>query len=219
MLEYNGIKIKWFGHDTFLLEKGIKIITDPYRISKPIETDMILVSHEHFDHMSIEDLKKVSSSKTTIVAAKECIGKLGEISCKEKIGLLPGEEKTVNGVKLKGVPAYNIDKINPDTKKPFHPKEDGKIGFLINMGDITIYHVGDSDLIPEMNNLQPDVMLIPVSGTYVMTAREAAQAVNAIKPKIAVPMHFGTIVGTVQDAQEFKNTVTQCEVHIPTKES
>ncbi|MDE1764356.1 MAG: MBL fold metallo-hydrolase [Patescibacteria group bacterium] len=218
MLEYKGIKIKWLGHDAFLLEKDLKIMIDPYRLSKYIEADMILLSHDHFDHMSAEDLEKVSSNKTIIVAAKECIDKIGKLQCKEKISLLPGEEKTVNGIKIKGIAAYNINKINPDTKKPFHPKEDNKIGFLINMGNTIIYHTGDSDLVPEMNNLQPDVLLVPVSGTYVMTAGEAAQAVNAIKPKIAIPMHFGTIVGSIQDAQEFKNAVTRCEVHIPTKE-
>ena len=218
MLEYKDIKISWLGHDTFLLEKDSKIITDPYRISKPLEVDMILVSHEHFDHMSLEDLKKVSSNKTIIVAAKECISKLAGIACKEKIGLSPGEEKTINGIKLKGIPAYNIDKINPDTKKPFHPKEDNKIGFLIDIHGTIIYHTGDSDLIAEMSNLQPDVLLVPVSGTYVMNASEAAQAVDAIKPKIAVPMHYGTIVGSLKDAQDFKNAVKDCKVHILTKE-
>lgn len=218
MLEYKGVKITWLGHDAFLLEKDFKIIIDPYRISKPLEADLVLVSHEHFDHMSVEDLGKVSSSRTTIVAAKECISKLAGIPFKEKITLAPGEEKTIHGIKLKGIAAYNIDKINPDTKKPFHPKEDGKIGFLINIHGITIYHTGDSDLVPEMSNLQPDVLLVPVSGTYVMNPREAARAVDAIKPKIAVPMHYGAIVGSPQDAQEFKNAVTSCEVHILTKE-
>lgn len=219
MLEYKGIKIRWFGHDCFLLEKEIKIVTDPYKISKKMDADLVLVSHEHFDHMSPEDLKKVVSGKTTIVAAQECIAKLGDISCKEKISLLPGEEKTVHGIKLRGIPAYNTSKINPETKKPFHPKEDKKIGFLVDMGGTTIYHTGDSDVIPEMDNLQPDILLVPVSGTYVMTPKEAVQAVNAVKPKLAVPMHFGTIVGSIEDAQEFRDSVTGCEVHIPTKEA
>src|SRR5579863_1899185 len=98
MLEYKGVKIKWLGHDAFLIEKDLKIIIDPYRIPKPLEADLVLVSHEHFDHMSIEDLGKVSSSRTTIVAAKECISKLVGIPFKEKIGLSPGEEKTIHGI-------------------------------------------------------------------------------------------------------------------------
>ncbi len=214
MLEYNSIKIRWLGHDGFFLEKNIKIVIDPYRISKPIEADMILLSHNHFDHMNTDDLKKVSTKKTTIVAAKECMDKLDNIPYREKTSLLPGDEKTINGIKIRAVRAYNVDKINPDTKKPFHPKEDNKIGFLINMDGTTIYHTGDTDLIPEMNNLRPDVLLVPVSGTYVMTVSEAVQAVNAIKPKVVVPMHYGAIVGNIEDAQKFKDAVKGCEVHI-----
>ncbi len=217
-MEYKGIKIRWLGHDGFVLEKNFKIVIDPYKILKSIEADMVMISHNHFDHMSPDDLKKVSSKKTTIVAAKECMDKLGGITCKDKIGLMPGQEKAVNGIKIKAIHAYNIDKINPDTKKPFHPKEDNKIGFLINIDGTTIYHTGDSDFIPEMNNLQPDILLVPVSGTYVMNVKDAVKAVNAIKPKVAVPMHYGSIVGSVEDAEQFRSAITNCEVHILAKE-
>jgi len=131
---------------------------------------------------------------------------------------MPGEEKIVSGIKIRAINAYNTSKINPDTKRPFHPKEDNKVGFLIDINGVTIYHTGDSDLVPEMSDLQPDVLLIPVSGTYVMTAKEAAQAVEKIKPKIAIPMHYGTIVGSEHDAKEFKQLVKSCDVHIITKE-
>jgi L-ascorbate metabolism protein UlaG (beta-lactamase superfamily) len=218
MFDYNGIKIKWHGHDAFTLEKDIKICLDPFKLSKPIDADIILISHEHFDHCSPKDLKNISSDKTTIVAAKECLNKLGDLKCKEKLGITPGEERTINGIKIKAINAYNINKINPDTKRPFHPKEDNKVGFLIDIKGTTIYHTVDSDLIPEMSDLRPDVLLIPVSGTYVMTAREAAQAVEKIKPKIAIPMHFGTIVGSENDAKEFSQLVKSCDVHILTKE-
>ena len=131
---------------------------------------------------------------------------------------MPGENKTIDGIRIRAVNAYNIDKINPDTKKPFHPKEDNKVGFLVSIKGISIYHTGDSDLIPEMSDLRPDILLVPVSGTYVMTAREAAQATESIKPKIAIPMHYGSIVGSENDATEFKNLVKSCEVQILTKE-
>jgi len=218
MFEYHGIKIRWYGHDTFTLEKEITICIDPYKLSKTIQADLVLISHNHFDHLSLEDLKKISSRNTIIIAANECMSQISNISSKEKIGIAPGEEKTINNIKVKAIPAYNIDKINPDTKKPFHPKEDKKIGFIITMQGTSIYHTGDSDLIPEMTDLKPDVLLIPVSGTYVMTAKEAANAVEKIKPKIAIPMHYGTIVGSENDAKEFKNMVKSCKVQILTKE-
>ena len=218
MFEYKGLKIRWHGHDTFSVESDVRIFFDPYKLSKQSEADLILISHDHFDHLSLEDLQKISTTKTTIVAAKECVNKITGIAFKEKTGIAPGEEKTVNGMRIRAVSAYNIDKINHDTKKPFHPKEDNKIGFLVNINGIVIYHTGDSDLIPEMSNLRPDILLIPVSGTYVMTSKEAAKATEIIKPKIAIPMHYGTIVGTERDATEFKNLVKSCEVQILTKE-
>ena len=218
MLEYKGIKIRWHGHDTFSLEKGLTICIDPYKLSRPIPADIVLISHNHFDHLSLEDLKKTSSSNTVIIAARECVSQISKVTYGELIGILPGQEKVVNNVKIKAVHAYNIDKINPDTSKPFHPKEDNKIGFIVNIENISIYHTGDSDLIPEMTDLQPDILLVPVSGTYVMTAKEAVKATEKIKPKIAIPMHYGTIVGSEVDAKEFKAMVKSCEVQILTKE-
>ncbi len=218
MFEYKGIKIRWHGHDTFTLEKMITICIDPYKLTKSMPADIILVSHNHFDHLSLDDLKKISSPNTIIITANECIQQLSKIPSKERIGLSPGQEKLLNDVKVQAVPAYNIDKINPDTKKPFHPKEDNKIGFVVTIDGVSIYHTGDSDLVPEMTDLKPDVLLVPVSGTYVMTAKEASQAVDKIKPKLAIPMHYGTIVGSETDAKEFKNMVKSCEVQILTKE-
>ena len=159
MFEYKGIKIRWHGHDTFSLEKGLTICIDPYKLSRPIPADIVLISHNHFDHLSLEDLKKTSSSNTVIIAAKECLSQISKIAYRDLIGISPGQEKIVNNVKVKAVPAYNIDKINPDTSKPFHPKEDNKIGFIVNIENISIYHTGDSDLIPEMTDLKPDILL------------------------------------------------------------
>ncbi|WP_101009025.1 MBL fold metallo-hydrolase [Nitrosotalea sinensis] len=218
MFEYKGIKIRWLGHDSFVLDNYIKIIIDPYKITKHDKADLVLVSHNHFDHLSVDDLKNVCTEKTVIVAANECINMITGFAFKEKIGMFPGQEKTILGTKIRAVPAYNLDKINPDTRKPFHPKEDNKVGFVIQMGDVVIYHTGDTDLIPEMTDIQPDIALVPVSGTYVMTAKEASQAISKIKPKIAIPMHYGTIVGSSKDADDLKEMVTSCQIQILEKE-
>jgi len=218
VFDYSGIQIRWYGHDTFTIKNNVTVCIDPYKLTKPLSADIILISHNHFDHLSEDDLSKIANQDTIIVAPNECISQLSKIKNKKIITILPNEEKTINNVKIKALPAYNINKINPDTKKPFHPKQDGKLGFIVTINETSVYHTGDSDLVPEMTDLKPNILLVPVSGTYVMTAQEAAKAVEKIKPKLAIPMHYGTIVGSEEDAKEFKRLVKSCEVQILTKE-
>jgi L-ascorbate metabolism protein UlaG (beta-lactamase superfamily) len=119
----------------------------------------------------------------------------------------------VDGVVIEAVAAYNTSKFR-SPGKPFHPQADGKVGFVIGLGGIRIYHAGDTDEIPEMAKVAGvDVALLPVSGTYVMTAAEAVKACNAIRPKLAIPMHYGAIVGTSADAEAFKKGV-KCRVEV-----
>lgn len=217
-MEYNGVIIKWYGHDTFTLTHGnLTICIDPYKLEKKIDADIILISHNHFDHLSNEDLQKISSEKTIILAAKECQDQI-KVKCNHIISIEPNEEKSLSGIIIKAVPAYNLDKINPQTNQPYHPKHDKKVGFIVRINNATFYHAGDSDYIPEMMGLSPDVYFVPVSGTYVMNAKEAANSVLGVKPKLAIPMHYGSIIGNDEDANTFKKLVNSCEVQIPTKE-
>ena len=219
MLDFNGIKFHWLGHDGYRIVAGSKatIYIDPYQLSKPQQNkndaDIVLISHNHFDHLSMNDLKHVMRKNTTIVAAKECVEQLKNLEAAEIKGVAPGDRLTVQGVSIEAVAAYN-------TNKHFHPRADGKVGFVITLDDMRIYHSGDTDDIPEMSTTRPDVALIPVSGTYVMTAEEAARAVNEkIQPKkLAIPMHYGSIVGSEKDAVNFKQLVQVCSVQILDRE-
>jgi len=206
--EYKGISISWLGHDTFRIKYQNKIIyIDPYNLKKSYEAgDIICISHNHFDHLSPNDLKKLVKDNTVLVGPKECSGEFEKFKGNKKIYLEPGQEVEIEGVKIKAVPAYNINKFR-SPGQVFHPKEDKKIGFVLNLGGVTIYHAGDTDNIPEVKGLRPDIALLPVSGTYVMTKEEAVQAAKDIMPKIAIPMHYGTIVGSEEDAIYFKNNV------------
>lgn len=200
-------------HDTFRIAGSEIVYTDPFKISKPDEADIVLLSHDHFDHLSLEDLKKVCSPGTTVVASSGCEAGLKSLKVKEKRFLDPNAKYTVGKAVIETVPAYNVNKFR-EPGKPFHPKEAKGLGFILDMDGVRVYHAGDTDFIPEMKSIRCDIALLPVSGTYVMTVEEAAQAAEVLKPKIVVPMHYGAIVGSDADAEKFKSLVSSCEVRI-----
>jgi len=216
MFEYNGVKLTWLGHDGFRIEDGQVIYIDPYEIKGGADADLVLISHEHDDHCSIDDLKKVVTSKTVLVAHAQSKNKLSKLPAKELKIVKPGDKLALGTVTVEAVPAYNTNKFR-EPGKLFHPKEDGKLGFIVTVNGVRIYHAADTDHITEMKGMAPDIALLPVSGTYVMTAKEAAEAAASIKPKVAVPMHYASIVGSAKDAEEFKK-LAKCEVRVMQKE-
>jgi L-ascorbate metabolism protein UlaG (beta-lactamase superfamily) len=184
--------ISWLGHDTFKITGEKTIYTDPYNIKKKDAADMILITHEHYDHCSPEDVKKIQGPNTVIVTTKDCAKKLsGNIRA-----IKVGDTINVDGITIEAVPAYN-------TNKQFHTRDKGWVGYIFTVNGQRIYIAGDTDHIPEMKNYRVDIAFLPVSGTYVMTADEAVQAALDINPKIAVPMHYGAIVGDKNDAEKF----------------
>jgi len=213
MLEYEGINLKWTGHDGFQISNSDKILyIDPFKLAKQYNdlhnANLILITHNHFDHLSLNDLGKIINKETIVIAAKECVDQLKALNIKEVKGVAPGEKINLQNNVVETIPAYN-------TNKDFHPKRDGKVGFIVTINNVRIYHAGDTDLIPEMKMTKPDIALTPVSGTYVMTAEEASEAVNdLIKPKMAIPMHYNSIVGTREDAVRFSKMVTVCSTKI-----
>lgn len=213
MYEYRGLKISWLGHDSFKIKNGKTVIIDPFKIRPTSDkADILLISHEHFDHFSLDDIKKVVNENTTILTIPVVKKELSGLKVKEVKAVKPGDKLKLGDVSVEVVPAYNLNKFR-EPGKVFHPKEDGKAGFIIGINGVTVYHAGDTDAIPEMKGLKPDVALLPVSGTYVMTPEEAAQAAKMVEPRLAIPMHYGVIVGTEKDAQKFKQ-LTTVEVQI-----
>ena len=208
-----NLEFSRIAHDTFRVQGSKVIYTDPFKVTKADEADIVLISHEHFDHLSLEDLQKVTSARTTIVASMSCKSGLKKVKAKETKFLEPGGKLTIGKVDIEAVPAYNVNKFRAPGQV-FHPKEDKKLGFVFVMDGTRVYFAGDTDFIPEMKNIQCDIALLPVSGTYVMTAEEAAEAVEAMKPKIAIPMHYAAIVGGEGDALKFKSLVKDCQVEI-----
>ena len=173
MIEDFAKKVHWLGHDGFRIDAGKIIYFDPYQIAGGPEADLILISHEHFDHCSPADVVKIQGSHTVIVTERDSAKKLnGELRI-----MKPGESLSVSDVKIEAVASYNID-------KNFHPKANNWLGFIVEVEGVKVYHAGDSDFIPEMKDLEVD-----------------------IAPRVAIPMHYGAIVGDEKDALRFKKTL------------
>ena len=197
MLELENVEriIKWLGHASVRIEGEKIIYIDPWEIKTPqLKADIICITHDHYDHCSPEDIEKISKEDTEIAAPQSCSSKISGLGKTVKVG----EGIEVKGISIEAVPAYNKD-------KSFHPASQGGVGYIINLGDMRIYHAGDTDLIPEMKDISADIVLLPVGGTYTMNAQEAAEAANLINPKVAIPIHYGSIVGSDAEAQKFSN--------------
>ncbi len=193
-------KIEWLGHDSFRLTGERTVYVDPWKISNAAhDADVILITHDHFDHFVMEDIDKVRNETTLVIGPEMIRGKVeGNVMLVRR-----GDSLDANGVPLEVVAAYNL---HPD-RQNFHPNHYGGVGYIVTLHGKRIYHTGDTDPIPEMKNVKCDIMLVPVSGTYVCTADEAVEAVAMVNPPLAIPMHWGDIVGSWEDANAFKAKV------------
>lgn len=201
--------IQWFGHASFKLTGKKIIYIDPVKISSNEKADIILISHSHYDHFSLEDIRKITKKETNILITPDSQSKLKDIAGKV-ILIEPNKKYNIDGILIETFPAYN-------TNKRFHPKENDWVGFIITLDGKRILYAGDTDITAELQNVKVDIALVPVSGVYVMNPKEAAYLVNIIKPKLAIPYHYGSIVGTEQDAQQFKK-LAQIPVEILEKQ-
>lgn len=215
-MKIGNVEIKWLGHAGFLIKNSRVIYIDPYNIREGLEpADIILITHSHYDHCSIQDLQKVVKEGTKIFITADCQSKITRFSTLVKMEIVePGQEFDLGGIKLSVIESYNID-------KHFHPKDEGWVGYLLKMNDIIIYHAGDCDVIPEMQKLtgfkqsgKEFVALLPVGGRFTMSAEEAVEAAKIIKPSLAIPMHYGSIVGGEEDAKEFKELCEESGIKV-----
>ena len=186
-------------HSSIRINKEKIIYIDPFKINKNYnDADIIFITHDHYDHYSEEDIDKVINENTTIIIPDELLTKLLRkgINKNAIITVEPNKNYMVQGIKFETISAYN-------TNKTFHPKENGWVGYIITLDDIRYYIAGDTDITEENRKVKCDVAFVPVGGTYTMDFKEAAQLINEIQPKIAVPIHYGSVVGTKQDATDF----------------
>ncbi|MBI2141964.1 MBL fold metallo-hydrolase [Candidatus Woesearchaeota archaeon] len=213
-------RLEWLGHAAFRVSDGKVIYVDPFQIAPGEKADIVLITHPHYDHCSVEDLRKVVKLDTIIVAPIDCQSKIasGKLHYAEFKNVAPGSSVSIYGCSIKAVPAYN-------TNKHFHSKGDEWVGYVFEVNGVKskkLYHAGDTDFINDMVGLagmKIDFALLPVGGTYTMNAREAAQAVAMIKPKVVIPMHYGSIVGSLDDAEVFRRSVAHSAVRIMEKGS
>ena len=186
-------------HSSIRINKEKTIYIDPFKIDRNYnDADIVFITHDHYDHYSEEDIDKVINENTTIIIPEELLTKLLKkgINKNAIITVEPNKNYMVQGIKFETISAYN-------TNKTFHPKENGWVGYIIIINGIRYYIAGDTDITEENKQVKCDVTFVPVGGTYTMDFKEAASLINEIKPKIAIPIHYGSIVGTEQDAIDF----------------
>ena len=202
--------IRVLTHSSIKITGEATVYVDPFQIvDVENDADIILITHDHFDHFSPEDITKVIKSDTILVVPKKMEKQVSSISSGDIITVEPEEQKQLGKITIKTVPAYN-------PLKPFHPKGAGWVGYLIEMGGVRIYVAGDTDITKENKEVACDVAMVPIGGTYTMDAKKAAELVNIIRPKVAIPIHYGSAAGAKTDEEVFRANV-DAEISVEVK--
>lgn len=204
-MEIDGIEIIWLGHASFKIKEKCVIYIDPYAGIYDEKADIVLVTHDHFDHLNVDKIKEIKKNDTIIIVPEKGAEKLEGYIRTVRVN----DRFETKGVVVEAVPAYNIG-------KSYHPKGFG-VGYIVEVSGVRIYHAGDTDFIPEMKRLKADVALLPVGGTYTMDVREAVEATLAIRPKIVIPMHYGFLPGLEANVKEFEQLVKEKDPNIEVK--
>lgn len=202
-----NISVGWLNHHAaILISDYVKVYIDPWELKSPRrDADIILITHAHYDHLSPLDVEKLQKNGTQVIGPPDCIAPLKG----NKKPVKPGDAVIEKSVRIEAVPAYNVKPGRLD----FHPRRNNWVGYIVEIEGKRIYHAGDTDHIPEMSRIKCDVALLPAGGTYTMDGREAGEAANSINPKIAVPVHWGKVVGSEKDVEEMKR-IAKTEVMV-----
>lgn len=201
-------RFTWFRQSAYLWKgDGINVYIDPWGVSGDPPADVVFITHAHFDHYNPDDLPKVvREGSTKIVAPRDVAGELsGDVTA---VG--PGDSGEVGGIRFQAVPAYNV----VEERLEAHPQSNNWVGYVLDLGEFSYYHAGDTDHVPELDSVKADVSFVPIGGTYTMEPPEAAELVKAQQPKLAVPMHYGFVVGTPADAERFQREARPVEVRL-----
>lgn len=187
------------------------IYFDPYLIEEEShDARAIFITHSHYDHFSKEDITKIKNEDTILIIPKDClVGALDQFDKNHILVVEPNQDYVVGDLRFHTVPMYNLN-------KGYHPKENNWVGYLLDYNDITYYIVGDSDETPELVSTKCDVLFIPIGGTYTMDVEEAVSATKLINPKVVIPTHYETVVGTLEDAYRFQKElegIVPCKIY------
>jgi L-ascorbate metabolism protein UlaG (beta-lactamase superfamily) len=201
-------RFTWFWQSGYLWRgEGVNVYIDPVKVTVEDPADVIFITHAHADHFEIEDIERIQKQGTKIFAphdvAKELSGDVTPVR--------PGDSIRFGGISAEAVPAYNVVEHRLDA----HPKANNWVGYVITLGDSTYYHAGDTDHVPELSTVRADVAFLPIGGDpYVMDPTEAAGLAKAISPQLAVPMHYGFVIGSPKDADRFAREADPVKVEI-----
>lgn len=223
-IKHNGLEIQKFDHDTVVItstKPAITIAFDPFQshgaFKSEHKADIIFISHDHFDHFSPKDLQSLTSRDTVFVFPASILDKVQtflDVDPARLIPVVPLEEYKISTKKATisamAVPAYNVDKRSPQGVL-YHAKDREFVGFVVDLGGTGVYFVGDSDPIPEMDALvgMVEVLLLPISGVYVMTMEEAVVVAQRLQPRMVIPLHYGVVVGENEMGEQFRQALAQ----------
>ena len=204
----NVDNIKVNTQSSIRIELNKVLYFDPFKIEEDInDADIIFITHSHYDHFDINSINKVKNDNTIIVAPKPMEKDLMSINVKEIIYMNPYDEINLEGINVKGIPSYN-------NGKPFHPKNNNWLGYLVTYNNITYYIAGDTDKTEDNEKVKCDIALIPIGGHYTMDVKKATELVKIINPKVVIPTHYGSIIGSLEDGHKLKDNLSDTNIEV-----